>query len=365
MKIKRIFLAEHAALDGRAHAIIRNFRPAKVYEVADLEAANEFLEKFSDPPAEGKQSLYLSRFQGGLFNPCPCTRECLSCGYYNLNPVMGCPIDCSYCVLQGYLNSLPISVHLNLEDFFKEIENFSTLHPGKRLRLGTGELADSLALEPELGFAQEFIEYFDTRKNFIFELKTKTDRIAMFEKLKASEQTVVSWSVNPKEIARAEEKSAADIGSRLQSAKTLAGAGWQVGFHFDPILDFAPAEKYLELVDEIFKTVPVSRIAFISLGALRFMPSLKPVIIDRHPKSRVLCGELFPGKDGKLRYLRPVREKLFRKLIQRICGHSDKVLVYLCMETRQMWEKLLAENPALIIRELALPISERKRFRPG
>jgi spore photoproduct lyase len=365
MKIKRIFLAKNAVKNKRAWEIIKRFNPAKVREVDDVLATNEYLEKFKDPWLEGKQSLLLCKFPGRFFEPCPCTKEYLNCGYFNLSPVVGCPVDCSYCILQGYLTAFPIQVYVNLEDLFGELEKFLKKRPRSRLRLGTGELADSLALEPELGYAKTLIEYFREKKNFIFELKTKTSRIELFKGLKASGQIVVSWSVNPEEAAGLEEKSAADIGSRLNSAAALANAGWPVGFHFDPMLDFVSEEKYLALIDKIFEMVPASKISFISLGMLRFPPSLRPVLKDRHPQSRILCGELFPGKDGKLRYLRPVREKIYKALISRIRAHSEKILVYLCMEPRWLWEKMLGDSPALIKKELALPLSERTRFRPG
>lgn len=362
--IKRIFLARNARKHKRAGDIIKRFAPARVIEANDVREADQILEKFSDPRAAGKQSLWLGKFPGKFFEPCPCTREYLGCGYFNISPVAGCPLDCSYCILQGYLNALPIQVHVNLEDLFEELEEFCKKHPRARVRLGTGELADSLALEPELGYAKTFIEFFRNRRNFIFELKTKSSRIKLFKELKVSEQIVVSWSLNPA-AAALEEKGAAGIETRLVSARVLADAGWAVGFHFDPILDFMGEGNYLALVDKIFETVPAKRIAFISLGTLRFPLRLKPELKDRHPESRVLAGELFPGRDGKLRYLRPVREKMYRSLISRVRSHSDKVLVYLCMEPSWMWEKLLGAPPALIKKELALPLSARKRFRPG
>jgi len=364
MKIKRIFLAKNAVKNKRAREIMERFAPAKVLEVDDVLATNEYLEKFQDPWAEGKQSLFLCKFPGRFLEPCPCTREYLNCGYFNISPVVGCPIDCSYCILQGYLTAFPVQVYVNLEDLFSELENYQKKRPRSRLRLGTGELADSLALEPELGYAKALIEYFREKPNFIFELKTKADGIGLFKELKASERIVISWSVNPEEAAALEEKISADMDSRLESAATLANAGWPVGFHFDPILDFVPEEKYLALIDKVFEMVPSRRIAFISLGMLRFPPSLAPVLKDRHPQSRILCGELFPGRDGKLRYLRPFREKLYRTLIRRIRKHGDRTLIYLCMEPGWLWEKLLGDSPALIKKELALPLSGRIRFRP-
>jgi len=365
MKIKRVFLARKARKNKLAQQLIASFKPGQLIESENVLLANAWLRQFPDPWAEGKQSLFLADFPGRFLEPCPCAREYYSCGYWNLHPVVGCPIDCSYCILQGYLTAYPIQVYLNLDDLFKAAVKFRTAHPGTRLRLGTGQLADSLALEPELGIAAQLINFFQQEKNFVFELKTKTDHINILSGFAPSEKIVVSWSMNCGSAALTEEKSAAKIYERLSAAQKLARRGWLLGFHFDPLLDWPGQASYLALIDEIFETVPASQIAWISLGALRFPARLKPLLKERHPESRIPGGELFPGRDGKLRYLRPLREKLYRSLLNRVREHAPRVLVYLCMESEQMWQNLLGAPPGLIRKELALPLSERKHFRPG
>ena len=42
-------------------------------------------------------------------------------------------------------------------------------------RIGTGEITDSLALEPYTGMAREMIPYFAEQANVLLELKTKSD----------------------------------------------------------------------------------------------------------------------------------------------------------------------------------------------
>lgn len=363
MKIKRVFLAENAAKSRRANSLIERVKPGEVIEVRDVLEANRFLENFPDPWLAGKESLFLSRFPGRFLEPCPCTKEYFRCGYWIISPVVGCPIDCSYCILQGYLTAYPIQIYLNLEDLFQEAGEFARSHKSG-IRVGTGELADSLMLEPELGYAKKLIEFFRDQKKCIFELKTKSDRIEIFDSPKPSENIVAAWSVNPERAAALEEKGAAPTRRRLKAAAKLARAGWQVAFHFDPVIEPAHKEPYLALVDEIFQMVPSRKIAWISLGTLRFPLRLKTILKDRHPQSRIFSGEMYPGKDLKLRYLRPVREKFYQALVSRIRGHSSRTLVYLCMESAAMWEKVLGISPGLVRKELALPVSERKFFRP-
>jgi spore photoproduct lyase len=339
MKVKRIFLSKNSKIKPLADELINRFKPEEVIEVNDVKEANSYLNEFPDPFFEGKQSIWLGNFLGKFFEACPCTKEYFRCGYWILSPVVGCPLDCSYCILQGYLNAYPVQVYLNLEGLFQEVEDFEKAHPHMRVRLGTGELADSLALEPELGYAKLLIDFFKERKNFTFELKTKTDSIEPILEFKPCENIVISWSVNPKQAVEKEERGSAGIEKRIQAANRLSSLGWRVGFHFDPILPEYGLDAYLALVEDIFKNVVSEKIAWISVGMLRFPRHLKNIIKMRHPESRILCGEMFPGKDQKLRYLRLIREKFYKKIINRIRDYGSGVIIYLCMEPEFLWRK--------------------------
>ena len=96
-------------------------------------------------------------------------------------------------------------------------------------------------------------------------------------------------------------------------------AGYKVAFHFDPMIHYPDWEKgYQDLVDQILDAVPPDRIAWISLGTLRYISSLKSVVDERFPKSRVFLGEFVTGEDGKMRYLKKIRQRLFQNVQQRV-----------------------------------------------
>jgi len=57
-------------------------------------------------------------------------------------------MDCSYCILQWYLNNPMMVVYVNIDDLLAELDDFSQKNPNNFFRIGTGELTDSLTLEP-------------------------------------------------------------------------------------------------------------------------------------------------------------------------------------------------------------------------
>jgi spore photoproduct lyase len=120
---------------------------------------------------------------------------------------------------------------------------------------------------------------------------------------------------------------------------------------------------YQDLVDQILDAVPSDRIAWISLGTLRYISSLKSVVDERFPKSRVFLGEFVPGEDGKMRYLKKIRQRLFRNVQQRIEKLAPQIPTYLCMENSSLWEKTMPYQPQTAPDvEEKLAVSFRDRF---
>ncbi len=298
------------------------------------------------PLTLGKRVLRLAVGRGSLVKPCPATAEpYLCCRYTVLNAQSQCPMDCAYCVLQTYLDSTCQTVFVNTDDMLEQAGRLLDINPGRLFRVGTGELGDSLALDDLTGTARTFIEFFAARPNALFELKTKTVRIEG-ALAAASRRAVISWSVNPPSVVAAEEHGSASLEHRLDAAARCAEAGFLVGFHFDPILDFPDCESaYADLADRLFNAVDPARVAWISLGSLRYPPSLGDVIRTRFPKSRIGYGEMIRGLDGKMRYPRPLRTAMYRAVLERIRRRSEDVFVYFCMESRPVWEKVMGFAP--------------------
>lgn len=295
---------------------------------------------------EAPHSLLLARQRGHFAKPCPGTKGYICCGYWNLNAAMGCTIGCHYCILQGYLNSPVATLYTNIAELWQELDELLARRWPAAVRIGTGELADSLAFDHLIDLNRELVRYFADKRHALFELKTKTDTIEPLLGIEHGRRTVLSWSLNTARMVAAHEPNSAPLARRFEAAQKAQDAGYRLGFHFDPVIWYEGwKEDYAGVVDRLFSFARPENIAWISLGGLRYPAHLDELIRERHRQSDLPLGELVPGKDGKLRYFRAIREEMFRWLFQRIRLHAPQVLVYLCMESDEVWRRSLGWSP--------------------
>jgi len=347
---ERVYIDERCRDHPTAQRILSRLEHVPRTVIRNASEKRAILEKVleaKDPLREGKRSLWLTRQKGRFIKPCPCTPRYLGCNYFIINLILQCPLDCTYCILQNYLAEPWISVQVNTEDLWTELDRFLEKFRTRYLRLGTGELGDSLALDHLTDFSRDFIAYFRKWPNIDFEFKTKTTNIQNLLGLDPPQNIVVSWSLNTERMAREEERNAPLIEARLEAARILARRGFRVGFHFDPLLRHLGWKNgYAEVVRSLFGAVPAARIAWISLGSFRFPPPLKKVIQTRFPESKIIYEEFIAGQDGKSRYFRPLRLELFRQVVGLIRKNGgERVPLYLCMENTQMWRDAMGWEP--------------------
>ena len=293
-----------------------------------------------------KETLRLLSFPGELLKPCPGTREYLCCGYQILNIGTNCPMDCSYCILQAYFNQPSLRVFVNVEEQLEAIGEAIRQAEKKIFRIGTGEFTDSLALDPIVKWTRVLPSFAAKHEKVVLEFKTKTVSIEGLLSSDFRDRIVVSWSLNSPSIAATEEHGAPSIRKRLEAARTCQREGYTLGFHFDPLIEHrAWKEDYARTVDLLDRYVDPAKVIWISLGGLRFMPSLKGVIRRRFPETRILDGEFVHGLDGKMRYIKPVRIEMYRFMREKLIAWGLGSGLYLCMESSDVWSKALGWSP--------------------
>ncbi|MEE9259034.1 MAG: radical SAM protein [Nitrospinaceae bacterium] len=329
--------------------VLKRFPDTPVCRSADEAAVVEEIKRTSaDPFGTGKRRLYLSQFKGSFLKKCPgISPGMVCCNYLVVNLLKNCVYDCSYCFLQDFLGNNPLlTAYVNVEDLLQELDRIFTAQPEREFRVGTGELTDSLALDEIIPFSEFLIPFFNKKKNAVLELKTKSDEIGNLLKQDDPGNVIVSWSVNPQSVIDLEEKGTPNLKRRLEAARRCQEKGYRIGIHLDPIILFPGWEQAYEgLVRDLFRALSPSAIAWVSLGSFRFRPNLKKIIKERHADTRLFTGEHAASKDGKYRYLRPLRNLAYQTIQGFLKRHSEEMKIYMCMETKEVWQGVTGKLP--------------------
>lgn len=348
--LNRVVIEKSVAETPLTKNVLR--RIGKDVAVKYIAGSERYIEGFKsrnflhDSVGAGKKVLLITANKGPFFKDCPGTPRYLCCLYKILNFATGCPLECSYCILQGYFSSPVLTLYANTDKMLEELKQVFNRWRGRVLRLGTGEFTDSLALEHLTGFNSLIISFIRQWGNVFFEVKTKTASIGSLEEFKNDRHIICSWSVSPQRIIDHEEKYTASLEERLQSARQCQEWGFGLGFHFDPIIYYDGWEEdYYELIQELFNTIDWRQIYWISLGTLRYPVHLKEIIESRFPETKITFAEFITGGDGKLRYFLPIRLRIYRQIYKWIRERAPEVVVYFCMESPLVWREVTGYQP--------------------
>src|SRR5271166_5691844 len=188
-----------------ARVISRAPAAVPVKFTADARGAVRPASGVADSFGAGKRRMVVMHRRAPFMMACPAgSSEFACCGYLVLVLASNCPMDCSYCFLQEYLADNPsFQLYANYEDAFAEIDKLSATAPARHFRIGTGELADSLAMDSLTGLSIDLVNFFAARENLTLELKTKTDEIENLLTLDPRGRVLVSWTLSPRRVFEA------------------------------------------------------------------------------------------------------------------------------------------------------------------
>ena len=197
--------------------------------------------------------------------------------FMELACVYGCPYNCSYCYIKGTFRFFQqsdgrIPVRFKKEkDVVRAIRTFLASHVEPTV-LNTGELGDSLATEGKVFYGKAFSEYLmgffaGSRHKVLF--LSKGTNVKNFLENDWQQNAILSWSINAYPVAERWEKLAPDPKQRIEAARQVAEAGYEVRVRIDPMVE-GFKEHYQKLVDDIFNAFVPSRI---TLGCLRGLPA--------------------------------------------------------------------------------------------
>lgn len=370
MKISKLYVQQDAADLKVTKDICRRLPTAPKF-VDDPDSVYQAIAGSSDPELTGKSVLMLAKNKGAFIRNCPGTSHYTCCGYKILHIGTYCSMDCAYCILQAYFHPPVLQFFVNHEEMEDSLEkHFSS---GIISRIGTGEFTDSLIWEDIFPIASRLVELFSRQKACVLELKTKTVAVKQLLGLDHKKKTIMAWSLNTEPVIAAQERKTASLSSRLKAAEQCQARGFPLAFHFDPMILYENCHSdYADVVNRLFSKINPENIVWISLGSFRFMPQLKPIIARRFPDSKIIYHEFVRAIDGKMRYFKPLRIKLYQRIIEAIKAHAPDVLVYFCMEDEEVWSKcfgftpeIFGGLPAMLDRRAAMVCNLTGKFSTG
>lgn len=334
-----LYLENRSEGDPLARRILRSLPDCRIHEIQDHRKLWE-----TDVPLIGytakmkKDVLILAHHPGPFIRPFPGSSEEDGADEFFIAHANGCLFDCKYCFLQGYFDHGAPVLFTNLEELLMELEEHLEQNAQNNpVTYHAGEYSDALALESLSGFAALTIPVFHRHPGARLELRTKCIDIENLLPERPPENVVVSWTLTPMEAWKKYEQGTPDPVQRLLSARACQGKGYRVGVRLDPALLFPGWEQaYETLVQEIFEELPPGSIESFVIGGFRTMPSLAARIRERFPACDLLGQEFVLCRDGKHRYFRPLRVRLYRKIIHEIRRHDESATIRLCMETSQV-----------------------------
>jgi spore photoproduct lyase len=344
MTISKIFIDRKIAEHSNTRKLLRHFN-GPTDTVDSVNTVHAYVGSASDPVSTGKQTLFITANRGRFIRPCPGTQTYSCCGYQILHIGTYCTMDCAYCILQTYFHPPVLQYFVNHEDMMIELND---LFSDKKVsRIGTGEFTDSLIWEPWTSLSQKLIQRFALQSSVVLELKTKTATIDNLLRLDHRRKTILAWSLNTPRIIRSEERATASLSARFRAAAAGQSRGYPLAFHFDPLVIYDGSEnEYRQVIRTLFSHIRPENITWISLGTFRFMAPLKKTIEHRFQDSKIVYGEFIAGLDGKMRYFKPLRIGLYRRVVEAIRAFAPDVLIYFCMEDDEVWQKSLGFIPS-------------------
>lgn len=262
------------------------------------------------------------------------TPEGIVCpSFWRLSVGNQCRFGCSYCFLQGTMREMvPIpALFMEHQGMMRNVLQWLQ-RPGS-LMLNIGELSDSLDFDDYTKASSWLVPMFGRQSRHRLLMLTKSDNVDRLLGLDHAGMTTVSWSVNAHLVAYRFEGIAPTVQRRLIAARRVQDAGYPVRLRIDPMVPiFSWKNCYLDLI-QMAKLAGVKP-EVITLGSLRFMPSVKPQAV-RNGRNLDVFGFTAQQHDPDRRARIPEEDRIemYRFMLGQLAEVFPGARLGLCKET--------------------------------
>ena len=291
---------------------------------------------------EGKRTLVLAEHQSAVRQS---TEESNSCpNYWHFSPYGFCPYGCGLLLPRRHPRRAVLANRQDireLQEILAEVDRVA-----RRLGIPTafylGKLQDGLALDPLTGYSRQIIPFFADHPLARLTLLTKSADVSNLLGPDHRGNSTLSWTVNPKAAVEAFEPNTPALEERICAMEACACAGYPVRAVVMPIIPLPEWETiYSDFLRHLLGRV---RLARITLGSICSYPQAMRLTEQKLGPENSISSQLGrrgSGKsDGRSRFPRDLRVKVYRHLLDLIQRLAPSLEVGLCLEEESMFDML-------------------------
>ena len=279
------------------------------------------------------------RFSHEEGNTCP--------NYWHFSTTGFCFFDCKYCYLAGTPGvwfSPTVKIYVNIEDIISRINRYSN-----KIRKPTafylGKLQDGLSLDPLTAYSTVLVPFFAKHPYARQIILTKSDSVDRFLELEHKKHTILSWSLNPHEIASKFESNVPSVAKRIAAMKACANKGYPVRAVLMPVIPVDGwLDLYSEFIRELLRDVPLQRL---TIGGICSYKNASALMERKLGQENMISKAMAANRsvcDGRQRYPIDSRVEMYSHLIDAAKQARPDLEIALCLEEKEVWKNLGIEN---------------------
>lgn len=275
------------------------------------------------------QSLILARRKDAFYyEASPLTHSIDFKHFYYNTLAINCLYDCEYCYLQGMFTTPHLVLFLNNEDYIRAADDLSRSLQ-KPFYMALSYDTDLPAVEHLYPYCDQWMKYAVKNPLITIEIRTKSSITSFFAEKNPVNNVVLSWSVNPEEIAKRFEPLTPSPALRIRAASKAHETGWPVMLCIDPIVYVKNFKAlYSTFISSLRKHFDPGRLFGISIGTMRMNTDYLTNIRNQRPDSELLWYP-YQRKDGHAFYPIDLRQELIETVTDALKKEGfNRIFIY-------------------------------------
>ncbi len=257
---------------------------------------------------------------------------------WQFDTIYGCPHGCAYC--SGGKVAVIFS---NVEEYIEHaVAPTVESNPWQKVFMFNSCLTDILAFEPEYGLVQGLADYFSGTPDQWQLIHTKSANV-QFLLDEPLDRTICLWSMTSDTVSREIEPGSATTAQRIEAARRCREADYPVRVKFKPIVPVRGwQDESREMIRGVMQqarpeTIGLCFVAWMSAEELERI--IDPAMLDPRfvAQMRDSAEEMRGVRAGPFPH--DLRAEVYDFYFREIRRYDADVPVYLCTESRQMWEQ--------------------------